>query len=144
MQFSYLVLCVTFSAIETTASQFTRRTSPILGPTHEAAILAPRSNTTILTLPSQNDTLLSLTSSHNQTLDLKFSRPQCTRWRDTQLNPLSCVHGYESIWNALVQFKDQDMTVGSRGVGIFDLALPTRFLSREFCIPEFLPRRVAV
>lgn len=90
-------------------------------------------NTLILPpLPSKSNSPVSnSTPSFNltTTADVKFSAPICTRWRDTQLNPRSCLDSYGGIAAALYALGRRTFTVGRRGLGIWDLNLPARFLS---------------
>ena len=85
-------------------------------------------------LPSSlNSTLSNFTTLFNSTsaAGLKVSAPQCTRWRDTDLNPGSCVKSYVGMMAALDTFRKQSLTFGQRGLGVFDIALPARFIDRR-------------
>ncbi len=84
-----------------------------------------------LPISNSNTSFSALNSLNLSTSQVGIPRPHCERELGVDLNPPSCVSAYYMMDSYLKDLPKQDVTVGERGQGIWDLPNPTRFLSSK-------------
>ena len=128
MQFSYYGILAVVSSALTISLVILPRANPVNG--IRPALTIGANNTFILPHSSGNRT--TGVSNLNLTSKLGMSAPHCEPGTEEGLNPASCVGSYQAMERALSSLGKSTLTVGRRGRGVWDIAVPAMFLDCEF------------